>query len=70
MLNRAVPAPLDEKSIDSLYVFGTLQKCNETFADLYEELLEEVEDRVEKGIAAVGNERARFILILSHPGDS
>jgi benzoyl-CoA reductase subunit B len=61
MLNRSVPAPLDEKSIYSLYVFGTLQKSNGEFADFYEELYEEVKDRVERGIAAVPNERARLM---------
>ncbi len=61
MLNRTIPAPLDEKSIYSLYVFGTLQKSNGEFAEFYEELLEEVEDRVKRGIAAVGNEQARVI---------
>ncbi len=61
MLNRAVPAPLDEKSIYSLYVFGTLQKSNGEFADFYDELYDEVKDRVDRGIAAVGNEQARVI---------
>ena len=28
MLNRTVPAPLDEKSIYSLYVFGVLEQSN------------------------------------------
>jgi benzoyl-CoA reductase subunit B len=67
MLNRAVPAPLDEKSIYSLYVFGTLQKSNGDFADFYDELLEEVEDRVEKGIAAVANEQARVMTDTQPP---
>ncbi|MBW2121582.1 MAG: benzoyl-CoA reductase, bzd-type, subunit O, partial [Deltaproteobacteria bacterium] len=67
MLNRAVPAPLDEKSIYSLYVFGTLQKSNGEFADFYEELLEEVEDRVRRGIAAVANEQARVMTDTQPP---
>jgi len=61
MLNRAVPAPLDEKSIYSLYVFGTLQKSNGEFADFYDELYDEVKDRTERGIAAVPNEEKRVI---------
>ena len=61
MLNRAVPAPLDEKSVYSLYVFGTLQKSNGDFADFYDELYDEVKDRVDRGIAAVPNESARVI---------
>ncbi|UCH00812.1 MAG: benzoyl-CoA reductase, bzd-type, subunit O [Deltaproteobacteria bacterium] len=67
MLNRAVPAPLDEKSIYSLYVLGTLQKSRGEFADFYEELLEEVEGRVERGIAAVGNEQARVMTDAQPP---
>ncbi|GAB4294026.1 MAG: 2-hydroxyacyl-CoA dehydratase subunit D [Myxococcota bacterium] len=67
MLNRAVPAPLDEKSIYSLYVFGTLQKSNAEFADFYEELLAEVEDRVERKIAAVANEQARIMTDTQPP---
>ena len=68
LLNRAVPAPLDEKSIYSLYVFGTLQKSNAKFADFYEnDLLPEVQDRVERGIAAVPNEKARIMTDTQPP---
>jgi benzoyl-CoA reductase subunit B len=59
--NKAVPAPLDEKSMYSLYVFGTLNKSAGWVADFYEEVRDEVKDRVKRGIAAVGNERARVI---------
>ena len=61
MLNRAIPAPLDEKSIYSLYVFGTLQQSKKEFADFYDELYDEVKDRVDRGIAAVANEKARVM---------
>lgn len=68
MLNRTVPAPLDEKSIYSLYVFGTLQKSNKDFADFYEnDLLPEVQDRVNRGIAAVENEQARVMTDTQPP---
>lgn len=67
MLNRAVPAPLDEKSIYSLYVLGPLQKSNGAFADFYDELYEEVKDRVDRGIAAVVNEQARVITDTQPP---
>lgn len=67
MLNRAVPAPLDEKSIYSLYVFGTLQKSNPDFADFYEELYEEVRDRVERKIAAVEGEEKRIMTDTQPP---
>jgi len=61
LLNQAVPAPLDEKSMYSLYVLATLQKSWKVIADFYEELYKEVEDRVKRGIAAVGNEKYRVI---------
>ncbi len=60
-LNRTTPAPLDEKSMYSLYVFGTLQKSKKEFADFYEELRDEMQDRVDRGIAAVANERCRVM---------
>jgi len=60
-LNKAIPAPLDEKTMYSLYVLGTLEKHKKEVADFYEELRDEVKDRVEKGIAALGTERCRLI---------
>jgi len=60
-LQRTVPAPLDEKSMYSLYVHGTLGKASQWCADFYEELLEEVKDRVARGIAAIPNETVRVM---------
>ncbi len=60
-LNKNVPAPLDEKTMYSLYVFGTLSKAKKEFADFYDELYDEVADRVDRGIAAVENERCRLM---------
>jgi len=60
-LNKAVPAPLDEKSMYSLYVLGTLMKHDRRVADFYAELRDEVADRVTRGIAACGNERCRVM---------
>ncbi len=60
-LNKTTPAPLDEKSMYTLYVFGTLQKSKKEFADFYEELRDEMQDRVDRGIAAVANERCRVM---------
>jgi benzoyl-CoA reductase subunit B len=60
-LNKAVPAPLDEKSLFSLYVLGTLEKHSGEVADFYEELRDEMRDRVARGIAAVRHERCRVI---------
>ncbi len=59
--NKTIPAPLDEKTMYSLYVLGTLQKSSRVVADFYEELRDEVKDRVDRGIAAVGNERCRVM---------
>ena len=60
-LNKAIPAPLDEKTMYSLYVLATLHKSSQWCADFYDELYEEVKDRVARGIAAVPNERCRVI---------
>ncbi len=60
-LNKAVPAPLDEKTMYSLYVLATLNKAKQWCADFYQELRDEVADRVARGIAAVGNERCRVM---------
>ncbi len=60
-LQKTVPAPLDEKSMFSLYVLGTLDKSSRWCADFYDELYDEVKDRVRRGIAAVANERMRVI---------
>jgi benzoyl-CoA reductase subunit B len=60
-LNKAIPAPLEEKTMYSLYVLGTLMKHSRIVADFYEELLDEVKDRVAKRIAAVPNERCRLM---------
>lgn len=60
-LNKAVPAPLDEKTMYSLYVLATINKAKQWCADFYQELRDEVADRVKRGIAAVGNERCRVM---------
>ncbi len=60
-LNKAVPAPLDEKSMYSLYVLDTLQKSGGAVVEFYRELRDEVKDRVERGIAATPNEICRVM---------
>jgi len=60
-LNKTIPAPLEEKTMYSLYVLGTLMKHSKVVADFYEELLDEVKDRVENKIAAIPNERCRLM---------
>ena len=66
-LNRAVPAPLDEKTMYALYVLGTLNKHSKEVADFYEELRDEVKDRVSRGIAAVAHERCRVMTDTQPP---
>ena len=61
VLNKTIPAPLDEKTMYSLYVLGTLKKHAKEVADYYEELRDEVQDRVDRGIAAVPDERCRVM---------
>ena len=62
MLNQTVPAPLDEKTMFSLYVLGTLEKSSKEVADFYKNLLyPEVQDRVKNRIAAVPNEQCRVL---------
>lgn len=59
--NKNIPAPLDEKSMFSLYVMTTLNPQEKEVADFYEELRDEVKERAERGIAAVAKERGRVI---------
>ena len=60
-LNRAVPAPLDLKSMYSLYwpaAGGDIDEDTEAF---YRALKDEVEQRVDEGIAALATERCRLM---------
>ena len=67
-LNQTVPAPLDEKTMFSLYVLGCLEKSNPDFAHFYKyELYPEVQDRVANQIAAVANEQCRVITDTQPP---
>ena len=66
-LNQAVPAPLDEKTMYSLYVMGTLMKHRPECAEFYQTLKEEVKERVDRGIAAVPYERFRVITDTQPP---
>jgi benzoyl-CoA reductase subunit B len=60
-LNMNRPAPLDEKTMYSLYVHGTLAKHSKEIADFYEELRDEVQYRVDNHIAALPKERCRLM---------
>ena len=66
-MNKAVPAPLDEKSMHSLYVLATLNKHSKEVADFYEEVRDEVKDRIARGIAGVSSERCRVITDTQPP---
>ncbi|MDH5450574.1 MAG: benzoyl-CoA reductase, bzd-type, subunit O [Candidatus Bathyarchaeota archaeon] len=66
-LNKAVPAPLDEKSMYSLYVMGTLMKHKSECVAFYETLRDEIRDRVKRGIAATPYERFRVITDTQPP---
>ncbi|NIN68701.1 MAG: benzoyl-CoA reductase, bzd-type, subunit O [Anaerolineae bacterium] len=66
-LNQTIPAPLEEKTMYSLYVLGTLQKSSKEVADFYDELLAEVQERVDSQIAAIENEQARVMTDTQPP---
>ena len=66
-LNKNIPAPLEEKSMYSLYVLAVMMKAKKEVADFYEDLLKEVEYRVENKIAAVPTERCRIITDTQPP---
>ena len=59
--NQAIPAPLEEKTMYSLYVFNTLSPHRKEVVDFYKELRDEIKDRVERGIGAVPNEKFRIM---------
>ena len=61
MLNQNIPAPLDEKTMFSLYVFNSLNPTWKSTSDFYLELKDEVEDRVKRGVGAINPEKFRFI---------
>jgi benzoyl-CoA reductase subunit B len=60
-LNQAIPAPLGEKEMFSLYVLGTLERASKETSNFYDELYEEVKDRVKRGIVAIPNEQIRLM---------
>jgi len=66
-LNKAIPAPMDEKMMYSLYVFSALHKSHREVVDFYKELRDEIKDRVARGIAAIPNERARIMTDIQPP---
>jgi len=60
-LNKAVPAPLDMKSILALYMVAGVMRDRKEAVEFNRLLRDEVKERVEQGIAALGDERCRLI---------
>lgn len=58
--NKAIPAPLDLKSMFSLYIVNSLIRYKKEAVDFYRMLLDEVQDRVNNQIAALATERCRL----------
>jgi benzoyl-CoA reductase subunit B len=61
LMNKTIPAPLDQKSMFSLYVLPLQTRHRRETVDFYELLKEEVTDRVRNQIAAVATERFRYM---------
>ena len=61
MLNQTIPAVMDMKSQYSMFVPLVMARHKEETVKFYEALKEEVEERVARGIAAVGEERCRLL---------
>jgi benzoyl-CoA reductase subunit B len=60
MYQKVIPAPLEEKTMFSLYLFNSTHPHKEEVVNFYENLLEEVQDRVKRGIAAAPYENFRL----------
>lgn len=61
MVNRSIPAVMDEKMMFSFYIIAVLMRQRKEAVDFYTELLDELKDRQKRGIAAFADERFRFI---------
>ncbi|MCL5046353.1 MAG: benzoyl-CoA reductase, bzd-type, subunit O [Actinobacteria bacterium] len=58
-LNQAVPAPMDEKSMFAFFNLAGIARHRKDVTGFYEELRDELKDRVSRGVAAVPGERCR-----------
>ncbi len=67
LLNEAIPAPLDLKSMFSLYVLPFFIKHEKRSVEYFTMLRDEVKDRIANQIAAVGNERCRLMHVSQPP---
>ncbi len=61
MVNRSIPAVMDEKMMQSLYIVAVLMRQRKEAVDFYRELLDELQDRAARGIAAFAEERLRVL---------
>jgi benzoyl-CoA reductase subunit B len=62
MYQQHIPAPLDQKTIYSLFILGGLVRTDQFSTEkFWEELRDEVKWRTENNIAAVATERYRFV---------
>jgi len=61
MVNRSIPAVMDEKMMFSLYIIAVLMRQRKEAVDFYTELLDELKDRASRGIAACADEQFRLI---------
>lgn len=60
-LNKAVPAPMDEKSMYAFYVVHVLRRHTKEAKKFFDALYDELQDRIAKGIAGVEYEKVRMI---------
>jgi len=60
-LNQSVPAPIEEKSLFSYFFFNMVTPQWKEVTDLFRELRDELQDRVNRGIGAVGIEKFRIL---------
>lgn len=61
VLNQAIPAAMDEKSMYSFYILAVLMRHRPEVVRFYEILRDEMKDRVANQIAAVPTERFRLL---------
>lgn len=66
-LNKAIPAPLDLKSIYSLFVIAAQARHRKETVEFNYILRDEVKERVQKGIAAIPAERCRLVTDVPPP---
>lgn len=60
-VNKAIPAPMDQKSMYPFFAITVMMPWKQESVDFHRALLEETRDRAAHGIAAVSSERYRII---------